>query len=68
MELLVESNGVIYDMTSCCTKLSLSESLNDGAGSLDFTYCMTALKLFRMALMSGCVIPAKQTAYFRTGV
>ena len=38
MELLVESNGVIYDMTSCCTKLSLSESLNDGAGSLDFTY------------------------------
>lgn len=38
MELLVESNGVIYDMTGCCTKLSLSEPLNDGAGSLDFTY------------------------------
>lgn len=36
MELLVESNGVIYDMTSCCTKLSLSESLNDGAGQSGF--------------------------------
>ena len=38
MELLVESDGIIYDMTECCTKLSLSEPLNDGAGSLDFTY------------------------------
>ena len=52
MELVVESDGIIYDMTECCTKLSLSEPLNDGAGSLDFTYLYDGAEIIQMVYSS----------------
>ena len=38
MELFVESNNKIYDLTGLCTELTWTDSLNDGAGSLEFSY------------------------------
>lgn len=45
MELLVETQGFIYDISKMCSELSWSESLNDGAGSLEFSYIKNGLTL-----------------------
>lgn len=45
MELLVETNGRIYDITRSCTEISWSDILNDGAGSLEVSYISDGLIL-----------------------
>lgn len=38
MEVLVETGGYIYDISSMCTEISWSDVLNDGASSVDISY------------------------------
>lgn len=38
MELFIETDGYIYDISGMCTELSWTDPLNDGAGYLDFSY------------------------------
>lgn len=45
MELLVETQGYIYDISDMCTEISWSDVLNDGAGSLDISYIKNGLTL-----------------------
>lgn len=45
MEVLVETNGTIYDISQLCESISWSESLNDGAGTLEVTYLNDGLIL-----------------------
>jgi len=45
MEVLVETQGYIYDITDMCTGVSWSDVLNDGASSLDVSYIKNGLTL-----------------------
>lgn len=45
MELLVETNGMIYDITQSCTGISWTDILNDGASSLEVSYIAEGLIL-----------------------
>lgn len=45
MELLVESQGSIYDISDMCKDISWAESLNDGASSLEVSYLKNGLTL-----------------------
>ena len=45
MELLVESQGYIYDITEMCTELSWTDSLNEGASTLEVSYIKNGLTL-----------------------
>lgn len=45
MELLVESQGSIYDISDMCKDISWTESLNDGASSLEVSYLKNGLTL-----------------------
>lgn len=45
MEVLVESGGHIYDISGMCKDISWSDSLNDGASSLELTYIKNGLTL-----------------------
>ena len=45
MEVLVETQGYIYDITDMCTEVSWSDVLNEGASSLDVSYIKNGLTL-----------------------
>lgn len=45
MEVLVETQGYIYDISDMCTDVSWSDVLNDGASSLDISYFRNGLNL-----------------------
>lgn len=45
MEVLVETQGYIYDISGMCTEISWSDVLNDGASSLDVSYIENGLTL-----------------------
>lgn len=45
MEVLVETDGIIYDISGMCTEISWSDVLNDGASSLDLSYIKNDLIL-----------------------
>lgn len=45
MEVLVETQGYIYDISDMCTEVSWSDVLNDGASSLDLSYIKNGLTL-----------------------
>lgn len=45
MEVLAETQGVIYDISDMCTEVSWSDVLNEGASSLDVSYIKNGLTL-----------------------
>lgn len=45
MEVLVESGGQIYDISGMCKDITWTDSLNDGAGSLELSYVNDGLIL-----------------------
>lgn len=45
MEILVETQGCIYDISDMCTEVSWSDVLNDGASSLEVSYIKDGLTL-----------------------
>lgn len=45
MELLVESQGYIYDITEMCTDISWTDPLNEGASALEISYAKNGLTL-----------------------
>ena len=45
MEVLVESQGYIYDISEMCKGISWTETLNEGASSLDLSYISDGLIL-----------------------
>ena len=45
MEILAESQGYIYDISEMCKEVSWSETLNEGASSLDISYISDGLVL-----------------------
>lgn len=45
MEVLVETGGYIYDISGMCKDVSWTDSLNDGAGSLEVSYVNNGLIL-----------------------
>lgn len=45
MEVLVETQGYIYDISDMCTDVSWSDALNGGASSLDISYIRNGLTL-----------------------
>ena len=45
MEVLVETQGYIYDISDMCTDVSWSDVLNGGASSLDISYIRNGLTL-----------------------
>lgn len=45
MELLVESQGYIYDITEMCTDISWTDPLNEGASTLEISYAKNGLTL-----------------------
>lgn len=38
MEVLVESQGYIYDISEMCKEISWTEALNEGASCMDISY------------------------------
>ncbi len=45
MEVLVETQGYIYDISEMCKEISWAEALNEGASSLDISYISDGLVL-----------------------
>ncbi len=45
MELLVESQGYIYDISEMCTDISWTDPLNEGASTLEISYAKNGLTL-----------------------
>ena len=45
MEVLVESQGYIYDISEMCKEISWTEALNEGASSMDISYISDGLIL-----------------------
>ena len=52
MEVLVESQGYIYDISEMCKGISWVDALNEGASSMDISYISDGLILKNGELIS----------------